>query len=113
MDKKHVIKAEKSEKTCCSNSEMFVKFGFWTMIGLFIVNILVSTFLKQPIVGYITEALFYISVIFVFVNAVRYLMPEGKGFVVIALIVSSALLLFVLLMAMVALLTATSGGAFG
>jgi hypothetical protein len=113
MDKKHSVKSEKSESiTSHSNAGILVKYGFWVMIALLIINIAIS-YLKQPIVGYVTEALFYIAVIFVFVNSVRYLMPEGKGFVVIALIVSSVLVLFMFLMMMVAMLTTMSAGTFG
>ena len=110
MDKKHV---EKTDKKCSScNSGTLVKYGFWIMIGLLILNIAIS-YLKQPIIGYVVEALFYISVIFVFVNAVRYLMPQDRGFIVIALIISSALMLFMFLMIIVALMTTMSAGTFG
>ncbi len=92
----------------------YVRFGFWTMIGSFIINMVLSYFTgtSSPlrIIGLIVEAVFYISTIFVFVNAIRHLVRyEEKPFAVTAVVFSALFLLALFVIVIVGIMLSQTG----
>jgi len=97
---------KKTGNTCDIGA--YLKWGFWAMIVLFVLNIGVS-FLGQPVIGYVVEVLLYLSALFVFVTSILYLSPS-KGFAILALIFSSILFLAMLLIVLGVVMSAASAG---
>jgi hypothetical protein len=79
----------------------YLKIGFWVMIVLFILTILLNMLSFSlgffAYLGLAVQILMYLTVLFVFVHAILCLSPE-KGFTILALILSSVLLLILLLL---------------
>lgn len=76
-----------------------VTFGFWTMLALFVI-MLVLSFLGWQIPGMISGVLFVISVFFVFVTSIKAIVPD-KSMAYIALGIAIVFILYLLLSATV------------
>ena len=82
-------KIEKSHGLC-------LKIGFWTMLALFLIMIIVSIF-KWQWPSLIAGALFMVSVLYVFVMSIKTLAPEGKSMAYIALGIAILFIIYILL----------------
>jgi len=88
----------------------YVKFGFWAMLALFVLTILFSV-LSLQIVSDISSVLFAISLMFVFVNSIRYVAPPEKAFAYVALGITILLVLFLLMLIFAMALGGNASGA--
>ncbi len=104
--KKLFVKGEIMDK---KNNKIFgfLVYSFWVMLALLVVRMALAL-TSWTTAGFVVEALFYVSVLFVFIAAIRYLMPSDKSFAVTALVISGVFLMFILLM-IVAILLSSAG----
>lgn len=91
---------KKTEKKVCS-AGAYVTFGFWTMLVLFVLMLVMSV-LKWQLPGMIAGILFVISVFFVFVTSIKAIVPE-KSMAYIALGIAIIFILYLLLSATVSI----------
>jgi hypothetical protein len=98
---------KKTEKKAC-NVNLWVKIGFWSMLALFVL-MLVLSFLGWQLPGLIVGVLFVISIFFVFVMSIKALVPE-KSMAYIALGIAIVFIIYLLLSATISIVPSMMGG---
>jgi hypothetical protein len=98
------------KKTEKKDGGLCLKVGFWSMLVLFLIMMVVSI-LKWQWPTLIAGVLFVISVLYVFVMSIKMIAPEGKSMAYIALGIAILFILYILLS--MALGLPTSGAASG
>jgi exosortase/archaeosortase len=91
---------DRKEKKVC-NVNAYLKYGFWAMLLLFVLMLVVS-FLGWQLPGMIVGILFVISVFFVFVTSIKAIVPD-KSMAYIALGIAIVFILYLLLSATVSI----------
>ena len=98
---------KKTEKK--SGMDLYVMYGFWAMVVLFLAMMILSYFRLQ-LPSLIAGILFIVSIFFVFICSIKALVPAEKSMAYIAL---SIAIIFILYMLLSATLSVSSSGVLG